>query len=168
MDLIWPGKPEDVPKMIPNYLDTLPADVINYVIMPYLEMEERINLNRLMPPGDRGKGRRIPKKDINSTVSTALAQGRRLRSEKLVEFIYTPGRKSHEIVPAVINFLDGFTKGLYPFLLECQPKLRARCREKIIEFTMVANLAKMESDEMRMKMLEVCTSLGAILDKFKD
>jgi hypothetical protein len=154
--------------MTPNYLDTLPADVINYVIMPYLEWEERINLNRLMPPGDRAKGRRIPKKDIKDTVRTALAQGRRLRSENLVHFIYTPGRKSHEIVPAVIEFLDVFTKGLYPFLLECEPKLRARCREKVIEFTTAANLAKMESDEMRMKMLEVCTSLGAILNKFKD
>ena len=154
--------------MIPNYLDTLPADVINYVIMPYLEWEERINLNRLMPPGDRAKGRRIPKKDIRDTVKTALAQGRRLRSETLVKFIYTPGRMSHEIVPAVIEFLSVFTTGLYPFLLECEPKLRARCREKVIEFTNPEKLAKMESDEMRMKMIEVCASLGAILNKFKD
>jgi hypothetical protein len=168
MDLIQPGNPEDVPKMTPNYLDTLPADVINYVIMPYLEWEERINLNRLMPPGDRAKGRRIPKKDIKDTVRTALAQGRRLRSENLVKFIYTPGRQSHEVVPAVVEFLGGFTRGLYPFLLECEPKLRARCREKVIEFTTAANLAKIESDEMRMNMLEVCTSLGAILNKFKD
>ena len=168
MDLIWPDKPEDVPKMTPNYLDTLPADVINYVIMPYLEWEERINLNRLMPPGDRAKGKRIPKKDIRNIVSTALAQGRRLQSDKLVEFIYTPGRTSHEVVPAIIDFLAGFTKGLYPFLLECKPVLRARCREKVIEFTIPENLAKMESDEMRVKMVEVCMSLGAILNKFKD
>jgi hypothetical protein len=33
----------------------LPAEIINHVILPYLEWDDRINLNRFLPAGDRLK-----------------------------------------------------------------------------------------------------------------
>jgi hypothetical protein len=154
--------------MTPNYLDTLPADVINYVIMPYLEWEERINLNRLMPPGDRAKGKRMLKINITKHVSDAIVQGKALRGDNLADFINTPGRKSAEIVPAVIDYMDSFTKGMGPVLLNLQLKIRKVCREKIVEFTSPEHLNTIESEEMRDNLLDTCLRLSAILNKFKD
>ena len=48
----------------PTYFDCLPGDVLQFCIIPFLDWEDRINLNMLTPPGDRTLPKKIPKDRI--------------------------------------------------------------------------------------------------------
>jgi hypothetical protein len=140
--------------------DWLPADIINYVILPYLEWDDRINLNRFLPAGDRLK--RTRRFDAKKVVEIVHACAFGIYSSKKLQSI----QESADLCTRVGKIIKIFESAKNPFvlmLLKNYPKFRNTFQLRLDYFREESNLVLIPCRKLAKELVDVCNKVEALV-----
>ena len=150
----------------PTYLDLLPVDVIRHALIPFLGWEDRININRMTPPGDRTPPNKIPKDRI-------IAHQLSLTIPRLTQMTRDVNRHwvrrnmpRYQVVDGVIRILREFAKGHNMVAVQHSPKVREILHRKVTEFTEPRNIRAIPRIAQRMEMQDTIDQILVALEKY--
>jgi hypothetical protein len=115
----------------PTYLDTLPVDVIRHHLMPFLDWEDRIHVNRLTPPADRTLPNKIPKDRI--IAHQMYISSRDMYSKLRRAYGYRGSMK--KTIAVKLNFLRYVLKDHNIFIARYSLTFREQLHQKLVEFS---------------------------------
>jgi hypothetical protein len=150
----------------PTYLDILPVDVIRHALIPFLGWEDRININRMTPPGDRTPPNKIPKNRIiahqlNITIPRLTAMTRDINRHW--------GRRNmprYQVVDDTIRILREFAKGHNMMAVQHLPRLRETLLRRAAELTDPRSIRAIPRIAQRMEMQDAVDNIRAGLEKY--
>jgi hypothetical protein len=150
----------------PTYLDLLPVDVIRHALIPFLGWEDRININRMTPPGDRTPPNKIPKDRI-------IAHQLNITIPRLTQMTRNINRHwgrgimpRYQVVDGVIRILREFAKGHNMMAVQHSPRLRETLLQRVAEFTDPRNIRAIPRIAQRMEMQDAVDNIRAGLEKY--
>ena len=142
--------------------DWLPADVINHVILPYLEWDDKINLNRFLPASDRlRRCDRLKQEHVWEIVggcALGIFSANRLRSAARIVDIRGRVRKFIRIVEDMKN----------PFILMMIKKgehYRKTTEDKLDYFRLEENRMMIPSRSLAKKLVDVSNEVSAMIKR---
>ena len=160
----------------PTYLDVLPGDVLQYCIMPFLGWEDRIHVNMLTPVGDRTPPNKIPKERIIANqILICTLKLRRLADKSLtlqrIRNHYKSRGSKHgpsltKVVEEIIKFLQSVLEPHNSLLVQYNSNYRDVVKDKIIEFSDPADIAKIPRIYLRIQMAETIQGMIEMLASF--
>jgi hypothetical protein len=138
----------------------LPADIINYVILPYLEWDDRINLNRFLPGGDRLKrtGCLDEKKvaEIVKTCAFGIYSSERLHSAQQTANLRTR-------VGKIIKIFESAKNPFVLMLLKNYPKFRNTFQLRLDYFREESNLVLIPSRTLVKDLVDACNKVEKLV-----
>jgi hypothetical protein len=156
----------------PTYLDLLPVDVLRHHLLPFLGWEDRINVNRMTPPGDRTPPNKIPKDRIIAHQLTMVAPQLMKKVKKANDLHVRRARRVgirppiYEVADAVIDVFREIVKNHNMLIVQHSPKLRETVMRKVAEFSEPASFRAIPKLAQRAEMQDALHHVLVALDKY--
>jgi len=155
----------------PTYLDTLPAAVISHCIIPFLDWEDRININRITPAGDRTPPNKIPKDRIVGHQLSILAPALSVKVKNANNLYARRASRGaarppiYQVADAIIEVFREAVKGHNPLLCQHSAAFRSTLARKVAEFSEPANVRAIPRIAQRAEMQDAIHHVLVMMDQ---
>lgn len=155
----------------PTYLDILPAAVISHCIIPFLDWEDRININRITPAGDRTPPNKIPKDRIIGHQLSILAPALSVKVKNANSLYARRASRGaerppiYQVADAIIAVFREAVKGHNPLLCQHSAAFRSTLARKVAEFSEPANVRAIPRIAQRAEMQDAIHHVLVMMDQ---